>query len=98
MVGEEILISLISASTFTMGVFDNRSQPFDKLYVARKGGDVAECSWNNWLFAYTTEKLICSSEDVDKTIDVYVGATPPPLPLLREKIKRTLLSWRVLSC
>lgn len=83
MVGEKILQALASSSTQTAVVFTDYSQLSEKLYVARNDGDVVECSWLGGFSVYAATKPIIFSEDVGKTIDIFIGTTPP----LREKLR-----------
>lgn len=85
-----------TSSNYTEVVFSNyASLPERTLYLKREGKETIALTYETgegtkyikYNVVYFTE------EDVDKTINIYVGTTPP-----KKQIKRALRSRRVLVC
>lgn len=71
--------------------------PERTLYLKRKDKDAISLPYQHDEGRYYTNyniKDYITEQDVGKTIDIYLGTTPPP----KRKNQRTLRSRRVLSC
>lgn len=50
-------------------------KPFEYIYFMRKGGELKEASYGP---PYYFNEVVFTEEDIGKTIDIYLGTTPPP--------------------
>lgn len=49
-------------------------KPFEYIYFMRKGGELKKVSYN---LSYYFGEVVFTEEDIGKTIDIYLGTTPP---------------------
>ena len=82
---------------YTQVIFDDYARfPANTLYIKRKDKDTLALPFTSGegykFMAYDTYYF--TKQDVGKTIDIYLGTTPPP----KRKNQRTLRSRRVLIC
>ena len=90
--------SFKSAGDFTRVVFSNyESLPERTLYLKREDKETIALTYETGegIKYIKYDVVYFTEEDVGKTIDIYLGTTPPPLKAQR---KRALRSRRVLSC